>query len=64
MPVITGVATPGQTAFSEKTPLFFLHFVSELPFDFTYSEGPGDHTWGHWDEQIQNVLEWLPLQKR
>lgn len=41
--------------------LRFRDFMQDLPFDFTYSEGPGDHTWGHWDEQIQNVLAWLPL---
>ena len=22
---------------------------------------PGAHTWEFWDEQIQRVLEWLPL---
>jgi S-formylglutathione hydrolase FrmB len=42
----------------------FRNFVSKLPFDFTYSEGPGDHTWGHWDRQIQNVLDWLSLLKK
>ena len=41
--------------------LKFRDFVQDLPFDYAYSEGPGDHTWGHWDVQIQNVLEWLPL---
>jgi len=25
----------------------------------TYSEGPGDHSWGHWDRQIEAFLEWL-----
>ncbi|GIK57745.1 MAG: esterase family protein [Chloroflexi bacterium] len=39
----------------------FRNFVQPLPFDYTYSEGPGDHTWGYWDTQIQNVLNWLPL---
>lgn len=39
----------------------FRDFVQPLPFDYTYSEGPGDHTWGYWDAQIQNVLNWLPL---
>jgi S-formylglutathione hydrolase FrmB len=23
--------------------------------------GPGEHEWGYWDRQIQNVLRWLPL---
>lgn len=39
----------------------FRDFVQTLPFDYTYSEGPGDHTWSSWDTQIQNVLNWLPL---
>jgi putative tributyrin esterase len=39
----------------------FRDFMQELPFDYTYSEGPGDHSWGYWDAQIQNVLDWLPL---
>lgn len=28
--------------------------------DITYSEGPGDHSWQHWDREIQAVLNWLP----
>lgn len=32
-----------------------------LPLD--YYEGPGDHEWGYWDREIQNVLEWLPLER-
>ena len=23
--------------------------------------GPGEHDWAYWDQQIQRVLEWLPL---
>ena len=30
-------------------------------YDLTWSEGPGGHTWDRWDEQIRNVLAWLPL---
>ena len=32
-------------------------------FSLTYSESPGDHSWRYWDEQIQNVLKWLPISK-
>jgi S-formylglutathione hydrolase FrmB len=39
----------------------FRDFIWSLPFNYSYTEGPGDHTWGHWDAQIQNVLNWLPL---
>jgi putative tributyrin esterase len=34
-------------------------FVSTLPLDYTYVEGPGDHTWGYWDQMIQKVLQWI-----
>ena len=30
-----------------------------LPLD--YAQGPGDHSWGYWDEQIARVLDWLPI---
>ena len=35
-----------------------------LGLPLTYTEGPGDHQWKHWDEQIQHVLAWLPLDGR
>jgi len=41
--------------------LKFRDFVQKLPLDLTYSDGPGDHTWTHWDAQIQHVLNWLPI---
>lgn len=36
--------------------------LNRLGYDLRYSEGPGDHQWKYWDEQIQSVLDWLPLQ--
>ncbi|MFD0958489.1 alpha/beta hydrolase [Paenibacillus chungangensis] len=27
----------------------------------TYEEGPGDHNWAYWDQQIQSFLKWLKL---
>lgn len=29
----------------------------------TYEEGPGLHDWAFWDQWIQRVLEWLPLER-
>jgi S-formylglutathione hydrolase FrmB len=26
--------------------------------------GPGDHDWAYWDDRIQDVLAWLPLDTR
>jgi len=39
-----------------------VHFRDEirnLPLDFTYEEGPGEHVWSYWDRMIQNVLKWM-----
>lgn len=30
---------------------------------FTYFETPGVHEWGVWDQNIQKVLDWLPVEK-
>ncbi len=27
-----------------------------------YEGGAGKHEWGYWDQQIQRVLAWLPLE--
>jgi len=32
-------------------------------FDVTYEESAGDHSWRYWDEKIQTVLNWLPIEK-
>lgn len=39
-------------------------FVEQFkePLNITYEVGPGAHTWAFWDEYIQHVLKWLPLQ--
>jgi putative tributyrin esterase len=38
-------------------------YFQSLGLDVTYDEGQGDHDWGYWDQQIQRVLAWLPLQR-
>lgn len=37
----------------------FRDLVRQLPFDYTYEEGPGDHVWEYWDKMIQRVLAWM-----
>ena len=37
--------------------------LKKLGLPLTYTESPGGHWWSFWDEQIQNVLNWLPLGK-
>ncbi len=41
----------------------FKQHADEIGLRVDFSDGPGDHQWKYWDEQIQNVLEWLPLRK-
>lgn len=39
----------------------FHHHLQELDLPVTYDEGPGEHNWAYWDQQIQLVLDWLPM---
>ena len=41
----------------------FRDFAIESGLDLTYEEGRGSHEWQYWDQQIQKVLEWLPLER-
>lgn len=38
--------------------------LMKLGYDLTYEEGPGDHQWKYWDENIQNVLKWIMENRR
>ncbi|NLZ83162.1 MAG: esterase family protein [Clostridiales bacterium] len=37
--------------------------LTDLGYDLTYEETPGDHQWKYWDDKIQDVLRWLPIRK-
>ena len=41
--------------------LAFKQHAESLGLPLTYMEGPGEHNWAYWDQQIQRVLAWLPL---
>ncbi|MGC9452360.1 MAG: alpha/beta hydrolase [Oceanipulchritudo sp.] len=41
--------------------LKFRDHAQAAGLNLLYSEGPGDHSWGNWDREIQGVLHWLPL---
>lgn len=41
----------------------FLKACRKTSLDLTYNEGPGGHEWKYWDDQIQEVLNWLPLRQ-
>ncbi len=40
----------------------FRNHTRNLGLSLIYEESAGAHEWGYWDEQIQKVLAWLPLQ--
>lgn len=39
----------------------FRQHAESAGLDLTYMEGPGDHSWAHWDREIQGVLKWLQI---
>lgn len=41
----------------------FRDHMKKLDFDYTYEEEPGEHEWGYWDNKIQSVLKWLPINR-
>jgi len=41
----------------------FYHHAKKIGVDVNYSQSPGGHTWDHWDEQISNVINWLPINR-
>lgn len=53
----------GTEDFLYKGNVRFKKHVEQLGLDLTFEAGPGDHQWKYWDQQIQRVLEWLPLQQ-
>ena len=39
----------------------FFQGLAGNPFDYTYEEHPGAHTWEYWDEHIQDFLRFIGL---
>lgn len=39
----------------------FAEHATRRGLTVTTDFGPGEHEWGYWDRQIQDVLRWLPL---
>lgn len=54
----------GTEDFLYQDNIRFKELCESLPFDYTYEEEPGSHSWGYWDMKIQKVLQWLPLPNR
>lgn len=51
----------GTEDFLYDNNLQFKAVLEELDIKSTYAEAPGVHNWEFWDEHIQNVLKWLPI---
>jgi len=49
----------GTEDFLYQDNLRFRDHAMQAGLDLVYEEGPGDHVWSAWDEQIQRVLAWL-----
>jgi putative tributyrin esterase len=39
----------------------FRNLAKSLSLELTYEEGPGDHNWAYWDQQIERALDWMSL---
>ena len=51
----------GTEDFLYKSNIRMRDHLNALGYDLAYSESSGDHRWKYWDEQIRNVLDWLPV---
>ncbi len=53
----------GTDDFLYQDNLTFKARAKKSPIDFTYEEHTNkNHNWDYWDQQIQRVLEWLPIE--
>lgn len=51
----------GTEDFLYGSNLLMRDHLTKLGYDLTFEQSPGDHQWKYWDEKIQRVLEWLPM---
>lgn len=51
----------GTEDFLYQSNKHFLESTRGLGLDLHYEESPGGHEWQYWDQQIQRVIDWLPL---
>jgi putative tributyrin esterase len=54
----------GSDDFLFQESLAFIEDARAAGVELTTRLGEGDHDWGYWDSQIQDVLAWLPLRTR
>ncbi len=49
----------GTEDFLFKDNVAFHRHLNRLGIEHTYVTGPGEHVWGYWDEQIEQVVKWV-----
>jgi putative tributyrin esterase len=55
-------ACTGTEDFVYEGNLAFKQLAESLGLDFTYEEGPGEHSWEYVDPMVPKMLAWLGLQ--
>lgn len=51
----------GTEDFLYQENINFKNACEKTTYELTTDFSPGNHTWDYWDEKIQDVLRWLPL---
>jgi putative tributyrin esterase len=54
----------GTEDFLYEDNIRFTQHCKKKGYPLTTSYSPGEHEWGYWDRQIQEILKWLPLKNR
>ncbi len=54
----------GTEDFLYEDNIKFRDHLRNIGYEHIYKEKPGTHCWGFWDDTIQDVLKWLPLEGR
>ena len=55
--------TCGKEDFLYEANCLYREIFRSYGVDLTWDERPGKHDWDYWDETIQDVLAWLPLEE-
>ena len=51
----------GTEDFLYEDNLRFKDYLLRLGLPLTYSDGPGNHGWPYWDEQVERFIQWAVL---
>jgi S-formylglutathione hydrolase FrmB len=54
----------GTDDFLYESNVTFKEKCEQTSYELTTDFGPGAHDWQYWDDKIQDVLKWLPLEEK